>query len=254
MPEREIRIFPSLEDLSRQAATDFAERARARHALGRSFSAALSGGATPRRLYELLASPPISSRIDWNKAHLFQVDERCVPPDDTQSNFRLIREALLRRVALPAANFHRMAAEQADREGATRAYAAEIARVLKPRADAPPRFDWVLLGMGTDGHTASLFPGSRAVQERTEWVRPNFVEKLGAWRITLTLPVLNAAARVVFLVSGGEKAETLARVLEGPAMPEELPAQAVEPREGTVAWYVDEAAAGVLKNRPRSRA
>ena len=242
----EVRVFPNLEDLSRQAASRFEDLAKRRVAEGRIFAAALSGGSTPRRLYQLLASVPFSDRIPWRSVHLFQVDERCVPPDHADSNYRMVREALLTNGLVPAPNFHRMAAELPDREQAARQYAEELARILKPQAGDWPRLDLALLGMGPDGHTASLFPGSAALDEQSRWVAPNYVEKLNAYRLTLTFPVLNAAAEIIFLVAGADKAEALRQVLDASSAAEKFPAQRVRPAEGQVRWYVDEAAARLL--------
>lgn len=247
MSETNIRKFPGLEELSRAAAVRFAELARERAHQGKVFSVALSGGSTPRTFLGILASPEFSERIPWDKVHLFQVDERCVPPDDPQSNFRMIRGALLRPVPIAAANFHRMKAEESDRDAASAEYANEIAQVLAPAEGKPPRFDLIFLGLGSDGHTASLFPGSAALAENSKWVCPNYVEKLQMYRLTLTYPVLNAAREIVFLISGSGKAETVSRVLEGPSDPENYPVQAVRPTEGTVTWYMDNAAAQLLK-------
>lgn len=246
MSEAEIRVFPNLEELSDTAAKMFTQVACRRAAEGTLFCAALSGGSTPRRLYELLAGTPYAGQVPWGDVHLFQVDERCVPPGHPESNYRMIHETLLVRVPLPGTNVHRMGAEQADLEGAARKYAGELAQVLHAEPGEVPRLDLVLLGMGTDGHTASLFPRSPALEEKTLWVRANPIEKLGTRRMTLTLPVLNAAAQIVFLVSGAEKAETLRRVLKGPLQLEQLPAQGVRPVNGRVSWYVDEAAARLL--------
>ena len=248
LPQVRLRVFPSLEVLSYEVAVRFCGLARSSVAEKRTFSAALSGGATPRRLYELLASPTFSPEIPWESVHLFQVDERCVPPNHPESNYRLIREALLSHAPVPEANFHRMTAELEDREGASRQYAAELSRILQPGKGETPRLDLILLGMGLDGHTASLFPGTAVLREQSAWVRPNFVEKLMAYRLTLTLPVLNAAARILFLAAGADKAETLRQVVEGSRRPEELPAQYVQPAHGQVEWYVDENAARLLKS------
>ncbi len=247
MPDTPLRVFPNLEALSAAAAELFCELGRARWSEEKNFSAALSGGSTPRRLYELLAKPPHGAEIPWDQVQLFQVDERCVPPHDSQSNYRMIREALLCHVPIPGENFHRMAAERPDRDEAARVYAAELAQVLAPGPGEFPRLDLVFLGLGPDGHTASLFPGSPALTERTLWVCSNFVEKFAAHRLTLTYPVLNAARRVVFLVSGEEKAETLRRVLRPDAGAPPLPARNIRPPEGAVSWYVDEAAAKFLE-------
>ena len=171
----EIRIFDGLEPLSWAAATRLEEQARVKAIEKKPFSVALSGGSTPKLLYELLGSPTFAGRVRWPNVHLFQVDERCVPPDDPQSNYRMIRQALLESAPLPEENFHRMAAERPDREQAARDYAEELARVLRPAPGEWPRLDLVFLGMGPDGHTASLFPGSQALGERTAWVVPNLL-------------------------------------------------------------------------------
>lgn len=235
--------------MSREAAARFEKLASQSVARKQIFSAALSGGSTPRRLYELLASQDF--HIPWEYVHFFQVDERCVPPDDQESNYRMVREALLDRAPIPQKNFHRLPAERPDREEATRQYAKELAQVLGPKEGDWPHLDFILLGMGADGHTASLFPGSPALDEQAAWVRAVFVEKLGMNRLTLTLPVLNAAAQILFLVSGEEKAETLHQVLEGPPQPHQFPAQRVRPLSEQVSWYVDEAAARLLPRAVR---
>lgn len=209
------------------------------------FSVALSGGSTPKPLYELLGSSTFAGRIKWANVHFFQVDERCVPPDDAQSNYRMIRQTLLASAPLPAENFHRMAAERPDREQAARDYADEMARILRPAPDEWPRLDLVFLGMGSDGHTASLFPGSAALAEHTAWVVPNFAPKLNSFRLTLTLPVINAAAHVIFLVAGEDKAETLRDVLEGSE--QRFPAQLIKPAHGRLSWFLDRGAAQLLK-------
>jgi 6-phosphogluconolactonase len=245
MTQPEIRIFAGLEPLSWAAATRLEEQARIKAIEKKTLSVALSGGSTPKLLFELLASPGFQGRVRWPNLQLFQVDERCVPPDDPQSNYRMIRQALLDAVPLPAENFHRMAAERPDREQAAREYAEELGRVLRTPPGEWPRLDLIFLGMGPDGHTASLFPGSPALEERTAWVAPNFAARLNSFRLTLTLPVLNAAAQVVFLVAGADKAETLREVLEGPAG--QFPAQRVKPSSGRLSWFLDESAARWLK-------
>ena len=242
----EIRIFDGLEPLSWAAATRLEEQARVKAIEKKPFSVALSGGSTPKLLFELLASPTFQGRVRWSNLQLFQVDERCVPPDDPQSNYRMIRHALLESVPLPAENFHRMAAERPDREQAAREYAEELGRVLHPAPGEWPRLDLIFLGMGPDGHTASLFPGSAALNERTAWVTPNFAAQLNSFRLTLTLPVLNAAAHVIFLVAGADKAETLRQVLEGPEG--RFPAQLIQPARGRLSWFLDESAAHLLKS------
>lgn len=239
----EVKVFPNLEALSRHAADRFVRLANQRVAAGSLFAAALSGGSTPRRLYELLASLPFSERVPWPRTHLFQVDERCVPPDHPQSNYRMIREVLLERGVVPADNFHRMLGELSDHDAAARQYAAELDRVLRPKADEWPRLDLVLLGMGPDGHTASLFTGSQALDVQMLRVVPNYVEKFQMYRLTLTFPVLNAAAGVIFLVAGSDKAETVRQVMDASTPADKFPVQRVRPINGEVSWYLDEDAA-----------
>lgn len=242
----EIKVFPDLEQMSHQAANRFVRIANQRVAENRLFTVALSGGSTPRRLYEILGSPPTAQRIPWANTQLFQVDERCVPPDHVDSNYRMIHEALVSHGAVPESNFHRMAAELADHEEAARQYAEEIRRVLRPKFTEWPRLDLVLLGMGPDGHTASLFPGSDALDVQVLWVAPNYVEKFKTYRLTLTLPILNAAASIIFLVAGADKAETVRQVLDAAGEPDRFPAQRIRPTNGQVGWYLDEAAAALL--------
>ncbi len=242
MSHPNIQVFENLDDLSAAAARRFEMLARQKVSPGHVFSVALSGGSTPRRLYQMLADPAL--HVPWDRVHLFQVDERCVPPDDPESNYRMIREALLSSAPIPKDNFHRIAAEREDRDEAARDYAAELGRTLQPKGGGWPCFDLIFLGMGADGHTASLFPSSAALLERKLWVCPNYSERLGKHRITLTFPVLNAAAEIIFLVSGDEKAETLRQVLEGP--PGIFPAQGVKPHNGLLSWFVDKRSARLL--------
>jgi len=249
MIKHQVKVFGSLEEMSWAAACVFEDLSRLKLIEGKSLCAALSGGLTPRLLYQILASPTLAGRISWKNVQLFQVDERCVPPDHPDSNYRMIREALLDHADIPAENFHRMRAEQGDLEQAARDYAHELARALEPPDGDRPRLDLVFLGMGPDGHTASLFPGTPALEERNVWVRANHVERLGMRRLTMTLPLLNSAAQVIFLVAGADKGEGVRKVLEGP--PGELPAQRIQPLDGTLQWFLDEAAARKLS--PASR-
>jgi 6-phosphogluconolactonase len=242
MPDPEIKIFPDLESLSRAVAERFAALARAAAGAGKPFIVALSGGSTPRRTCELLADPALA--VPWSAVHLFQVDERFVPPDHEESNFRMLRQALLDRAPVPAENVHRIRTETGTPLEAAREYEKELRQILAPSAGAPPRFDLILLGLGADGHTASLFPGSPALEERARWVAADFVQKLLAWRVTLTLPVLNAAREIIFLVSGAEKADTLRRVVRG--REQRLPAERVRLPDGRLAWFADADAARLL--------
>lgn len=215
------------------------------------FLLALSGGATPRPLYELLAEPPFAARIDWSRVHVFWGDERCVPPDHPESNYRMVREALLGRVPIPAANVHRIAGEDEPHDAA-RAYEQTL-RDYFHAAEGPPgrSFDLVLLGMGDDGHTASLFPGTPPVTETRRWVMANHVTRpRPMWRITLTPVVLDAAAAVTFLVAGADKARRLSEVIAGAGQPAVLPAQRIRPIHGALTWMVDAAAAAQLPRLP----
>ncbi len=248
MPTAEIRQLADAEQLSRAAAVECAHLARhAIQARGR-ITMVLSGGSTPRRLYELLAAPPYRGQIDWTRVEFFWGDERAVPPDHKDSNFRMVKEALLQTLSIPATHIHRMPAERADRAAAAADYQTEIAHVFEVPADgAPPAFDLVLLGLGPDGHTASLFPHTVALKEVVRWVVPNHVPQLGTDRLTLTPVILNRAACIIFLAAGAEKAAALADVLEGPADTERLPAQLSRPETGRLVWLIDRAAAARLK-------
>jgi len=235
----EVRVFADAKELMHAAADEVVRCAEeAVRERGR-FAWALSGGSTPRDLYRLLASPPHGDRMPWSAIHVFWGDERHVPPDHPESNFRMAREAMLDHVPLPAANVHRIHAEDPDAAAAANAYEAE----LRAFFELEPRFDLVLLGLGKDAHTASLFPGSAAVRESERLVIAPWVESQHTFRITLTPPVLDHARLCLFLVSGEDKAEALRAVLEGPRDPARYPAQIVE---GNRLWMVDRAAAGLL--------
>ena len=211
------------------------------------FIVALSGGQTPRRLYALLATPPFAARVDWSRVQVCWGDERCAPPASTESNYRMAKEALLSRVPLPEANVHRMRGEDAPTREARRY--DQVMRTLLGKAAS--RLDLVLLGLGADGHTASLFPGATSVHDSVRWVEAAFHEADATWRITLTPRLINLATEVVFLVSGGGKADIVARVLEGPATPGAFPAQLIAPTNGEMVWMLDEAAAaGLRRSRP----
>ena len=241
-----VHVFADAEAVSQAAAVEFVRCAReAVSARGR-FRAALSGGSTPRRMYQLLAAPPHRDQIDWAKTDLFWGDERAVPPDDKESNFRMTREALLDHVPIPPAQVHRIEAERSDRDQAARDYQQAIARAFGvDAAGPPPSFDLVLLGMGPDGHTASLFPHTAALNETVRWVVVNYVPKFATDRVTLTLPILNRSHEVLFLVAGADKAEPLAEVLQGPPDPQRLPSQSIRPA-GRLLFDVDRQASARL--------
>jgi 6-phosphogluconolactonase len=211
------------------------------------FTVALSGGSTPKRLYSLLADEPYRTRLPWRETHIFWGDERAVPPDHPDSNFGMARATLLSRVPIPANQVHRMQAERADLDEAAGEYQAEIAKTFAAQPpDEPPAFDLILLGLGTDGHTASLFPYTRALRETRRWVAPNYIPTLKANRLTLTTPILNRASMILFLISGIEKAAAFQAVLQGPPAPERLPAQLIRPIAGRLVWLIDQAAASRL--------
>lgn len=245
----EIHVFRDLDELSHRAAERFVEAAEETVAARRRFYCALSGGSTPRSTFSLLAATDFALRFPWTSTHFFQVDERTVPPNHHDSNYRMIREAMLDRAPLPPENFHRMRAESPDLESAAHDYAHEIAETLHPLGGAWPRFDLIQLGLGPDGHTASLFPGTTGLDEARRWVIPNHVSELNTWRMTLTYPVINAASEVIFLVDGEDKADILRRVLYPESPEDRFPAQGIAPREGQLRWYLTESAASLLPKR-----
>jgi 6-phosphogluconolactonase len=246
MPARTIRLFADVQALSEAAAHEWIRCAREAVAARGRFTLALSGGSTPKRLYQLLATEPFRSQVNWGHIEIFWGDERCVSPDHSDSNYRMAREAMLAHLPIPTEHVHRIEAERSDRDAAARDYEATLARVfgISPGA-APPALDLVLLGMGPDGHTASLFPHTHALDETKRWVVANPVPQLNTERLTLTRPVLNRAREVLFIVAGADKAERLVEVLTGPADPKRLPAQSIQP-DGQLVWFVDRAAAARL--------
>jgi 6-phosphogluconolactonase len=242
-----IHIATPPEELSRVAAAEFVRRAQEAVQAKDLFTVALSGGSTPRSVYALLADDvSLRTAVPWNKAHFFWGDERHVPPDHPESNYRMAYEALLGKVPVPAANVHRIKTEYPDAQQAADEYEQEVREFFRLEAGPFPRFDLLLLGMGPDGHTASLFPGTAALQERERLVVANWVEKFRSYRITLTLPVINNAAHILFLVSGEEKAEMLRAVLRDEAQSQRFPTQLVRPTHGTLLWLVDQQAARLL--------
>jgi len=235
-----VLVFDDPEQLAHAAAAKFVECAK--DAEDR-FCVSLAGGNTPRRVYELLATEPFCSQIHWAKVHLFFGDERAVPPDHPDSNYAMVAEALISKVAIHAANVHRIPAELGANVSA-RAYEEHLKKFFA--GQSWPRFDLVLLGMGEDGHTASLFPGSDALAEASRWVVATRNVQTGADRITLTLPVFNEAKHVMFLVVGEKKAQRLKETLRPTPEADGLPVQAIKPTHGTLEWLVDAAAASLL--------
>lgn len=247
---RKIEIVENKEELNRKAAEYFAEiAAEAIRTRGYS-SVALAGGSTPKSVYALLASDDFRSRLDWNRVYFFFGDERCVPPDSADSNYRMARESLLEPLGIQKENVFRWETELDDPAETASRYEEAMCRFFEEcelgNKDRIPRFDLIILGMGPDGHTASLFPFSPALSENEKLATANWIEKLKTNRVTLTFPVLNHAANVIFLAAGEEKAEMLAEVFEGEFNPDKLPSQEVEPLDGRLVWLVDRAAARLL--------
>jgi 6-phosphogluconolactonase len=238
-------IFDTVSDLAAAVADRFADAARAAHRDGRALSVALSGGNTPRSLFEELASGGRRDRIPWEAVHLFWGDERCVPPDHQDSNFRMTREILLDKISIPETNIHRIRGENEPVAEAGR-YSDEIVKILGTARARRPRFDWILLGMGVDGHTASLFPGSPILSNEKNVCAVAEHPETGQKRITLTLPVLNNAARVSFLVTGKKKAEIVARILGMVVGSADFPASLVKPENGTLELFLDRQAAAKI--------
>ncbi|HEX9442727.1 MAG TPA: 6-phosphogluconolactonase [Candidatus Binatia bacterium] len=244
MSRAEKIVCRDLADLSRRAAAEFVRVTRGAAARSGRSAVALSGGSTPKALYALLAGPEFSPQIPWSEVHFFWGDERAVPPDHPDSNYRMAYETLLSKAPVPPENIHRIEAERPP-EAAAAAYEQTIREFFRLAATDWPRFDLILLGLGDDGHTASLFPDNPALSEERRLAVATYVEKLGAHRITLTLPVLNHAANVFFLAAGKSKAAVLADVLR-PGPGERLPAGRVDPADGRLVWFMDQAAAAFL--------
>lgn len=242
MNKRDVIICRNADDLCRQAAAEFVRLAKeSRHDRGR-FTVALSGGSTPRALYSLLAAPEYKERIFWPQVHLFWGDERCVPPDHADSNYRMVRESLLSKIQIPETNVHRMAGEKEPRVAAAE-YERRLIQFFQLSNDELPRFDLIFLGLGEDGHTASLFPESDALKETKHLVTANYVEKLNAHRLTLTLPVLNHGAAVLFLITGAGKATVVKEILRDGSDPSRFPAAQIQPAHGRLTWLITQDAA-----------
>ncbi len=239
----DLQILEDSKTLAQAAADHFVAAAEEAIENRGRFTVALSGGSTPQEAYGRLADPMLATKVSWRNVHLFWGDERCVPPEDPDNNYRMARKTLIQKVPIPQANVHRIQGEL-EPDLAADAYADELRSFFG--SDERPRFDLIFLGLGKDGHIASLFPGSPALRETEHWVLAVFAEALQTWRVTLTPPVLNSARQLSFLVSGKSKAERLQEVLEGEPQPEPLPAQLIQPLNGQVTWLVDRAAAARL--------
>lgn len=244
----ELRTYRSREELSEAAAALFVQLAA--EASGR-FAVTLAGGSTPKLLYSLLASENFRSRVEWEKALFLIGDERDVPADSPDSNFRMASETLLTSLEIPDNRIIRWRTELNDPENIAEAYEMSLMNAFPDVGgnDEIPRIDLVLLGLGPDAHTVSLFPYTDALNENERLAVPNWVENLDTWRYTITFPVINNAANVVFLVSGKDKAEAVRHVLNGEPNPDEFPAQSVRPRNGRLIWLLDEDASALLQTR-----
>ncbi len=247
------RIFPDADACATAAASLFLQLSLEAAEARRPFRVALSGGSTPKRLYAILSAAPFRDQVPWAKIHFFFSDERHVAPDHPDSNFGTARDGLFGKVPIPAANIHRVLAERPEATEAATLYQNAIAASFAGADghEAVPRFDLVFLGMGPDGHTASLFPGTEALRETSRWVAANRVPKLNTDRITFTYPLINAAARVLLLITGADKAERIGEIF-GPGaagIEPPYPVQQVRPADGQAEWLLDEAAAARLPNR-----
>jgi 6-phosphogluconolactonase len=245
--DREIRIITGADALAKRAAQEFVQAATSAVLENGSFSVALSGGSTPKALYSLLVTDEaIRAQLPWDKMQIFFGDERNVGPNHSDSNFRMAAESLLSKVPLKPDQVHRIKGEYTDADKAAREYEQDIRASFQLGSGEFPRFDLILLGLGNDGHTASLFPGTTALHEKQRLVVSNWVGKLLTHRVTLTAPAINHAGRVMFLVAGADKASALKAVLEGAREPDQLPAQLIEPPKGKLLWLADDTAAGLL--------
>ncbi|MBN2356809.1 6-phosphogluconolactonase [candidate division KSB1 bacterium] len=240
-----IKIFENSQKLATAVADDFIQSVRAAKNRHR-FTVALSGGTTPRLFFEILATA-CANRIDWQKVHIFWVDERCVPPDHPDSNYGMTLTTLLSAIDIPEINVHRMRGEADPQKEAAR-YHREIEQSVRKTKNGWPVFDWMLLGVGEDGHTASLFPGSTTLDESESFCVSAIHPQTGQKRITLTLPVINHTRHIIFMVSGEKKAAIVAGILKGAAGHTHLPAALVQPVHGAAEWYLDRAAAMFLRD------
>ena len=243
----DVRILNNIDTIAKRAAQEFVQSATKAVAEKGSFTVALSGGSTPKILYSLLANDTaLRAQLPWDKMYLYFGDERSVGPDHPDSNYRMANETMLSKVPLRPEQVFRVKGEYKDTEKAAQEYEQALRASFKIAEGQFPRFDLVLLGMGNEGHTASLFPGTKALHETKRLVVRNWVGKLYTTRITLTAPAINNAVRVIFMITGADKALALKGVLEGPYEPEQLPAQMIQPSKGELLWLVDTIAGGML--------
>jgi 6-phosphogluconolactonase len=239
-----MQVYRDSEALARALADYFVATAGLAMAERGAFYVALSGGNTPRRMYEMLGQEPLRTEISWSDTFIFFSDERCVPPDDEQSNYRMVQRTLLNNIPIPPANVHRIRGEVDPGIAAN-----EYASLLRTDLGGQPHFDLMMLGLGEDGHTASLFPGTPPDTDDEALVRAVYVQSQIMWRVTMTPKLINMARNVLFAVEGPDKAQILADVFEGPRDPVKYPAQIVAPLSGHLTWFADEMAAGMLKEK-----
>ncbi len=244
---REIGILADGAAIAERAAQEFVQAAAEAVRIKGSFNVALAGGSTPKALYSLLVNDPaLRSQVPWDKMHLFFGDERHVAPDHPDSNFRMALEAMISKSPLKPEQVTRIKGEYPDAEQAALEYEKALCEYFKLKAGEYPRFDLVLAGMGNEGHTLSLFPGTKALHADRRIAVRNWIGKLYTERITLTAPAASNAALIIFMVTGADKAPALKAMLEGPFEPEQLPAQLLQPQNGKLLWLVDAAAASML--------
>ncbi|MFA6054543.1 MAG: 6-phosphogluconolactonase [Thermodesulfovibrionales bacterium] len=236
-------ILPDLEAISHKAAEIFLHLSKQYISSAGRFVVALSGGTTPKRFYTLLGSDPLRHLIDWSRVHFFWVDERCVPKEDKESNYKLAFDALLSKVPVRTSNIHRIKGEDGPDEAASE-YERDMPAFFG--TSGLPVFDMIVLGMGKDGHTASLFPGSKSLEEKTRLVVPVYMKKPKSNRVTLTLPVLNNADQIIFLAAGKSKAHIVRSVLAGDKERKQYPAGLINPANDKIWWLIDREAAGIV--------
>jgi 6-phosphogluconolactonase len=237
-----IQTFKNSQLLAESAALHFIDCAQEAIKDHGFFAVVLAGGSTPKATYEKLATLEYTSSVDWDKVHVFWGDERCVGPEHEDSNYRMAFNVMLRHSPISVKQIYRIQGEL-EPQNAAKAYENQLQTFFGGKV---PRFDLILLGLGDDGHTASLFPDTKALQEKKRWVIENYVKKLSTWRLTMTVNLINQAANVTFLVSGKDKSNIVRRVLAGRYTPEELPAQMIRPEKGQLRWLMDHEAAVFL--------
>ena len=246
MSEKQIKIFPTVDELNQFAATEFVRLSFRAITENDRFTVSLSGGSTPKKLFQLLASDAVRSQIEWQKIHFFFGDERNVPITSDESNYRMASENLFSKLEIPAQNIHRFLTEIGDAKTVAKKMEDEIRDFFELKIGEFPRFDLIFLGMGGDGHTASLFPATSALKEDKQIVIENFVEKFDTFRLTFTYPTINNAHNIIFLIAGEDKAEALHEVLEGKPNLEKFPSQGIALKDGNLLLLIDEKASNNL--------